>query len=974
MAECEHLARTSAYFDGELPDAEVDAALAHLASCAECQGLLGTAVAVDAAVSQAPSEVPRHELAQPHAREAARDEEVQPRTRDELASRRRRSRAPRWAIVGALAVAAAVLIWIGRREPAPAPKVALALPAERAVASRFTGEAFLPYRPYTPLRSASGAHEPISLEMLATLEKRGDTRNLVAALASSGDVARAVKIAAKLPDDAATESDRAALALATHDPETALVHAYRAVDGDGKLAPAWWNLGLVARELGLARVAKDAFERVVAAGERGWSDEAKTELAALERDIEAQNSTDLDARGKAMLDGGAVLTSDDVQRFPALTRFYFYDGLRVATSKADVDKLRPLATALDVASGTTTAVAAADRVAAADFGVRGKVAARYRELATRRASADAGAQLVVDLARLGAPVADIYLGAAVLTGEAVKRNADLRAIASAWHDPWFDLLLERDRIATAYPGDDLRAEPELTRALASCTNPAWSLRCGQLAMALGTLLVATGRIEDGEARVRDALSAFMVARAPQYYRHARTFLAEIHRRRGRYALARAEFEEEIFAAKQAGACDLVRYSEIGRANLAFMARDLDRAREFLPPAVPPEGCTPGSDVIGLVVAVDLARITGDARDAAAARAWVDHARAHGDGPPATIAAARLLPPDPAAHAALRTWLAQSKAGYATDALRVLGYSTLISDAGTRGAWSEVIDLAKAEYRLTEAPPCLLVTSLDDDRFTVAARVGDQVIGEASDEPALPAVSAAFAKKLASCTGIGVIARTQTHGRADLLPPEYPWWIVGARDGKPGAQSAASARALQVIDVRPPELPTLPPLPSLAASSERFDTTLAGAEATPDRVLAALATATYAEIHAHGIVSAANEDAAFLALSPRADGTFALDAGMIRHAKLTSAPFVVLAACRAAAVASVFRERWSLPDALLAAGARGVVAADIDIPDASVRAVLDELHHRLFAGEDAATALAAIRKARGGWAAHLMLFR
>ena len=68
------------------------------------------------------------------------------------------------------------------------------------------------------------------------------------------------------------------------------------------------------------------------------------------------------------------------------------------------------------------------------------------------------------------------------------------------------------------------------------------------------------------------------------------------------------------------------------------------------------------------------------------------------------------------------------------------------------------------------------------------------------------------------------------------------------------------------------------------------------------------------------------------------------------------------------------ERWSLPDALLAAGARGVVAADVEVPDANARAVLDELHHRLTAGEDAATALAAIRKDRGGWAAHLMLFR
>ena len=591
-------------------------------------------------------------------------------------------------------------------------------------------------------------------------------------------------------------------------------------------------------------------------------------------------------------------------------------------------------------------------------------------------SAADGAKLVDEVKPLGAPVADIYFGAAVLSGQTVKRAADLRAIASAWHDPWFELLVERDRIASTYPNDDLRAEPELTAALATCTNPAWSLRCGQLSEALGTLLLATGRIEDSETRVRAALDAFFRARAPQFYRHARTFLAEIHRRRGRFALARAEFEEEILAAKQAGNCDLARYSEIGRAQLAFMARDVDRAREFLPPAKPGEGCTPGSDIIGLITAVDLSRITKDPRDVEAARAWIGEAAAAGGGPPATIAAARVLPADATAVDALRKWLAASKPGYATDALRVLGYSTLISDAGARAAWAEAIDLAKAEYRMTAEPPCLLVTSLDDDKFTVTARAGGDVIGEIAEvpAPALPAVPPAIVTKLASCAGVAVIARTQTHGRVDLLPAHYAWWAVGIGEGYRAAPGKAAPRALQVIDVKPPSLPTLPPLPSLGASSEHFDDTLAGADATPERVLASLATATYAEIHAHGIVSAANEDAAFLALSPGADGTFALDAGMIRKAKLPSAPFVVLGACRAAAVASVFRERWSLPDALLVAGARGVVAADVPIPDANARVVLDELHHRLAAGEDAATALAAIRKDHGGWAAHLMLFR
>jgi len=179
--------------------------------------------------------------------------------------------------------------------------------------------------------------------------------------------------------------------------------------------------------------------------------------------------------------------------------------------------------------------------------------------------------------------------------------------------------------------------------------------------------------------------------------------------------------------------------------------------------------------------------------------------------------------------------------------------------------------------------------------------------------------------------------------------------------------------VQILDARPPD-PNLPALPALAASREPFATTVAGADATPARVLAALGDATYVEIHAHGIVAAADTDAAYLALSPDAAGVFALRASAIRGAHLTGAPIVVLAACRAAQVAPLQRQRWSLPDAFLAAGARAVIAADAAIPDAQAQVVFDELHHRIAAGAPVAQALAAVRTAHAGWASHLMLFQ
>jgi hypothetical protein len=941
------------YFDGELPEAEQADALAHVETCEQCQRVLATAVSLDAAMSER-----QHEKAKPV---------------DELAARKDRQRWSRVAIAaGVIAMAAAVLLWILRPSP-PAPRVAIELPKERAAAMRFTGDAFAKHRPYSVARGDS-AHESISLATLAELQKRGELHNLVAALTSSGDLARARELAAMLPDDAPSESDRAAIALAGREREVALGHLYRALAKDRELTAAWWNLALVARDLGLPRVAKDAFEHVIAKQEPGWSAEARNELVDVEREIAAEDSPEIENRAREMLRGGSPLDAQDVQRAPTIARMYFYDALRVATTKAEVERLRPLAAALDAAAGLTTASAALERTTGANFAVRAKVATKYRALALRELNAADQASLVAELHALGPAVADIYVGAVVLLAQTAKHFDELRTIAKPWSDPWFDVLLERARIEVAYPNGDLRAEPELVAAIAKC-NPAVALRCGQLTLALGTLLIATGRIEEGEARTQEAVDAFRRARAYRFFRNARTFLAEIHRRRGRFALAHAEFDEEIFAAKQAGECDLARYSEIGRANVAFMAREVEDARVLLPSPKPPEGCSPGVDVIGLIAAVDLARLTEDPRDAAAARGWVDAAKASAPNEPTTtIAAARLLPRDPDALAALREWLDTSKRGYGTDELRTLGYSTLISDAGARGAWDEVIQAAKAEYRMTAEPPCLLVTSVDDDRVTIAAKVGADLIGEATTilapEPA--SASPLIVGKLASCTAIAVIGRTQSHGRADLLPATYPWWFVG--DSSAAAAVAPTNRALQVIDVRPPDVAGAPRLPALGPSSEQFDVTLAGADATPKRVLAQLGTSSYAEIHAHGIASGSQEDAAFLALSPDENGTFALDAGEIRKAKLTSAPFIVLGACSAAAVASVFRERWSLPDAFLVAGARGVVAADVPIPDASARAVLDELHHRISAGEDPATALAAIRAARGGWAAHLMLFR
>jgi tetratricopeptide (TPR) repeat protein len=253
MAECAHLARTTAYFDGALPPAEHTDTLAHLETCAECQAVLRDAATFDAILSQAP--------------------------------RRAIGRRTALALAGvAIATAATVAVWlaIGGRQP---PTVAIALPSQRALEVRFTGAALGAYRPYDPPRG-DRPHEAIPLATLAELERRGDLHDLVAALAATGDLARARDLAGTLPDDAASESDRAGLALATGDLDAARAHARHATERDPTLTAGWWNLALAERARGDLDTSRDAFARVAERAEPGWSDEARRQIAALDRQLE----------------------------------------------------------------------------------------------------------------------------------------------------------------------------------------------------------------------------------------------------------------------------------------------------------------------------------------------------------------------------------------------------------------------------------------------------------------------------------------------------------------------------------------------------------------------------------------------------------------------------------------------------------------------------------------------------------------
>jgi hypothetical protein len=510
MAECTHLARTSAYFDGALPVADEAEAVNHLETCAECQAFLRDAATFDAVLSQAPE-------------------------RPAAVLRRRR-----WPIaVGAVAIAAAasVAVWMAVPRP-PSPgrtdAVAIALPAERAIEARFTGARFGAYRPYDPLRG-DRARESIALEALAELERRGDTADLIAGLAATGNLARAGELAAARPDGAAAEADRAAIALAGDAGDAASValdHAYRAVDRAPDLAVGWWNLALAARMLRLPRVSRAAFARVVAGAEPGWSEEARRQIIPIDRQIAEQDAelAAVEQRGRAMIDGGPTITVDDARRYPAWARLRVLDALCLRGGRTAA-QLVAIAEAIDLGhsgspeshdrqdpvrtgphTGASGVAAAVARARAGDPAVRAGFAAGYRAVIEHTATPAELDDLLARLRAAGQAVDDVRAAVILRSGRAPALADELRAIVAPWHDPWFDLAVVRAQAGALASGD--AAAAALTAALAQATGDAMSARAGQLAGDLAARLRASGRDADAARWAATAIARLRAAGWP----------------------------------------------------------------------------------------------------------------------------------------------------------------------------------------------------------------------------------------------------------------------------------------------------------------------------------------------------------------------------------------------------------------------------------------------------------------------------
>lgn len=485
MSECPQIERTHALADGELTGQAAEAARDHVADCRQCQAELADVMQLAALPV--------------------------PRTTSEdavggvvsLAWYRRRAVQVAAAGIG---LAAGVALYVAHSNrgdglSSGAPRIALALEPNRSIEARVAWSGAADYRAYAVSRADEAPRETIPLAALASVEQRGDLHGVGALALLNGDRKQAAAYLSRAGESPAVLADRAALALANADPSAALDLADAALDRAPGQAAATWNRGLALRDLGLGHGAAAAFGQVAAMGEPGWADEAKQRAANLNAEFAEQLDLSLRvaAAAKTLATTFEGLALDDARALPGMARIALYDAIRAAPTRAALDKLRPLAEAIDAVDHTTTAVGALARQPDPKL-AKGYAAILAGHPPPREAY----------LASLRAAKAnDLLIGALLKFGDGYEvAAADLPEFArltAASSDPWTQLLgIEQQARAALARGDLPAAEAFLLRAPAICAAGAPNYRCMTLALLAGQVYLEWQRLPDARVALEEA--------------------------------------------------------------------------------------------------------------------------------------------------------------------------------------------------------------------------------------------------------------------------------------------------------------------------------------------------------------------------------------------------------------------------------------------------------------------------------------
>ncbi len=905
----------------------------------------------------------------------------------------------RWPALVLLAVAAGVVAakagvpsWRVEADAPGAPALFLAGAPSRTLEARVSYPGADLHRPYGPMRSgdAGGGVPPAPLQELARLEAAGDVHGLAAAYLVRGNLEMAAPYLAQAADSPDVASDKAVLSLDRKDYATALELLEGALRAQPRHAQALWNRGLVLRELDLWTLAAQSFEAVAALGETGWAQEAAARAEALRRRMDGRKEWRAAvAAGEALVAGTGTVSEEQLRDRPGVFRMFLYEAIRVAPSVERLRALWSMAEALDTHFGGSALRDAIRWAEARDFRRRGPLAARYLEL-YRTHKVEGGLDAFLAETRRAGEW-DLFMGALVREERVAGHLADFRDAASRLGDPWFLLLARYEEARDAISqGRLLQAEQVLLEAVALCGRHPLDYRCAPIHSKLGELYRQLHRLPESNSHIHAAR---------QGYHHDRRWgeaqlllqLGQNARLQEEAALARAWLEEAL--ARYPEDCNIRHFVRSNDALAFLSALEVDEARARMGEAL---SCKGPLMIPGAKALVDLARMKPDAGQDSHLLESLAERRRQGTLSPGELALLThfegrfLVERDrPRGEQLLRRAIAEAQRlpSYNVDArkARAYSYSSLVFAHGKAGEYERALALFGEELGGTLPDRCMLAVAVDDERTLVIARGPEgglqghhdasrqQPLGEELRGLVPPALVAA----LRPCERVDVVARPPLHGRAGLLPEELAWAYYVVRP-PPASRAPVAPRRLVVADVKAPPALDLPPLGAWEGSARPDTSLLSGADATPTRVLEAMADATEIEVHAHGLVNPNLSEASLIVLSPETGGRYALTAGEVQAQRLRGQPLVILAACRAAHGAPWTHERFSLPVAFIDAGARTVLAATVDVPDAEAGPFFDAVRERIQRGQHAAAALRDVRmewlgRQPGSWVGSVLVF-
>lgn len=955
------------FTDGELSPEEAEAFRDHLPTCPVCPERLTHLLVLDRLGGRFIKRQPQ---------QVAPPEPTSPRAPI-------RARGPRWhyAAMGAAGcglAAALVLLVLGPPAPGTQELPELAWnPRGRTLATpRMSDPRADRYRPVAAqLMGGESSAEKLPRADLARLEELGDYRALAAVYLAWNRPEQALDALDMLdkgsPD---VQSDRAAILVSQRKYEDALHLLDSLLTAHPEHRQARWNRALTLEALGLPLMAARDFQELARQNEEGWAQDARVraeKLAADAQQREARWQAALDA-GEALISTGSLPQRAQQDRSPLL-RLYFYDAVRTRTSPEQVLALLPLAKTLDEESGGDALQRYVRRISQRDFSQRAPLAREYARLLPVFQEDPAVPAFIARLLRSNE--GDLLIGALV-HAEAVSQHLEaFESRIQELGDPWFEILAAQKRAGADIRAGNFRdAVAVLERARQQCASAHVTYRCVALQLDLAHLYAQL--LQPDEVR-QHARRGWELSRSNSLRSKELEFLKLLStaaRLRNDLIVARAYLLESLEAGR--GNPKEERYIFQNLAYLEIYGLNFDRAR----------------------AAIDQALATGLPLTLFGASALVDVARqrpAPGDEAAMNQAIAAAGPLEKGQRALalhhlgsfyvdrdrvkgrglLRDAIREAEVAGAKDEnarhARTYSYTSLILDDAKANDFDAALALFGEELGLDVPRRCVLALTADAERSLLVVRGAEGTTRgyyEGARTQRLPQELSGFVPQealsaLAPCEKVEALVRPPLQGRSGLLPPSFTWSYRTRREAPRAPQGKPTH--LVVMNVQYDRERNLPPLSWTPAFGPEEDArSIEGAEATPSRVLRAMEDASEIDLVTHGLVSPVSE-ASYLVLAKEGGtaGTDELRVPRIREAKLKGAPLVVLAACDAGRTAPVLYEPVSLPNALLKAGARAVLAATRPIPDLEASEFFNAVRARIRQGALPAVAL---REERMKW--------